>query len=338
MKSGTKVFRRILTIAIALGLLATVVAGLAFGPDLLSQFTFQEGLRTLNGDEAEIEDMFGDAELAYVVFWRVGCAACTKQLKALSQVGLVGGRVAVVAVNIGDSESKVRKHLEKNEIQTWADFPVLIGFAPTEEIEAVPVLVIMARDGEQWEYLGSKEGFSSIEDLETLAYRMFIGAMGGVEFWGGSFYIEQWYDHDGHQTFIGRYDGEYEPTAVEIVRVYDVLLRVAELGESSGFYLHTVVNHETYGDVVVFSIATSLDQAKGFHATDDEDEAAALLNTHFWYISADSYYYATLTIPLWNGEESLALVYSYLSADMVGHPWAEDIKEILLEMSEAEAE
>lgn len=330
MKTGTKVFRRLLMAFVPVALAATAIVGLLLGPDLLSQFTFQKGLHTLNGEQIEdITDWLpADAQLAYAVFFKSGCSACRQQLKDLATLDLVDGRLAVVGINVGESDHTVRRYIEENDLPVSAAFPILCGF-PDGEIGAFPTLVVLINDGGEWEALGTTTGYRTAEDLQILAYRIFIGAAGGMEFWGGNLRVTDWYKQQDHHTMIAWYSADYEPTAQEVAAFYDTLLKVAAVTPDHGLYIHIIVDHEVYGPHVAFSAVTEGDRAARYYIPENEAEINSVIDAHFSAVDGSVYYYATYAIPVWEPRESLAWAYSYMAASYTGHSWSEDILGIM---------
>jgi hypothetical protein len=336
MKTRTKVFRRIVAGLLALLLAGAVAAGAVYGPDVFSRFVFREGLRTLNGEAVEtvegfLEDFMPEGGMAYIVVYRTGCSACTLYLQELSRMDLeqFGGRLAVVAINAGESEWAVREHLKANDIPTSARFPVLIGlpFDPAK-IESVPVTTVMLGDGESWR-VGETvfPGRREIEWMETLAYKVLVRAWGGVSFWDDNLVVMGWYENDGHHAVWTMYTGKYEPTAVETAEMLAVLLRAAALEPDHGFYIHTVVYHETYGDYIAFTLYTDYATAQGFHVPDTEEEAYEALIEHFSVAAGEDYFWLDGRIPLWDGTRD-AWHYARYAAIIAGHPWVEELGEI----------
>jgi hypothetical protein len=286
----------------------------------------QKGLHTLNGEQIEdITDWLpADAQLAYVVFWKSGCLACQDQLKDLATLDLVDGRLAVVAVNVGESDYTVRRYIEENELPVSAAFPVLCGF-PEGELEAVPTLVVLFNNEGEWEALGTTTGYRTAEDLQVLAHRIFIGAAGGMEFWNGHLRVTQWYKQNDHHAFVAWYSAVYEPSVEEMATFYDVIFKVADVQSGHGLYIHIVVDHETYGPHVAFTAYTDGERVKGYHVSEDEGEANAMMEKHIGAVDGLMYYQATFAIPVWEPRESLAWAYCYMAANFVGHPWSEEL-------------
>jgi hypothetical protein len=333
MKTKTRVFRFIVTILFCLAMIGVMAAGLVFGPDFLGQFTFREGLRTLNGEPVENIEGFlpKEARMAYIVLYRTECAACTKYLQELSRMDLeqFGGRLAIVAMNMDGSEYAVRQHLKENDIQTDAQFPVLIGLPHNpEKIPSVPVTIIMLGDGKHWEYSKELEGVRAIEGLETLAYRVLLRAWGGLDFWGGSLKTTGWHESEGHHAVAMVYTAEYEPSAIEVLEWLNVMVGAASLEPEHAIYIHIIVYHEKYEYYVAFSMCTDYKHIQGIYIPDTEEEAVQILATYFFTAAGEDYYWLDGRIPLWDGTEAAAWHYARYAAILAGHPWVSELGEM----------
>jgi hypothetical protein len=240
------------------------------------------------------------------------------------------GYLAIVVVNVGNSESSVRKHLKDNDILTSAQFPVLLGLPyDSERLESVPVTTVMLNDGKGWR-VGETTfpGRREIEWMETLAYKVLARAWGGLDFWEGNLKITGWHEDDGHHAVTMIYTTEYEPTAIEVVRWLGVMLRAAGLEPNHGFYIHIIVYHAQYNEHIAFSMFTDYATAQGFYVPDTEEKALEVLVAHFYVASGQDYYFLDGRIPLWDGTEAAAWHYARYAAILAGHPWVSELGEM----------
>jgi thiol-disulfide isomerase/thioredoxin len=104
-------------------------------------------LQDLDGRAHRLEDYRGRVVL--VNFWASWCEPCREEMPSLNRLraGLAGQPFAVLAVNLAESESRVRKFLE----QVPLEFPVLLdrdsAAARAWRARLLPVSFLLGPDG-----------------------------------------------------------------------------------------------------------------------------------------------------------------------------------------------
>ena len=160
--------RRLLVFCTALAILGSCIYGTVIGPDNLSQYTFKEGIRTLDGVPIErFSEVIKDETIfIFITAWQIGCEACEKQMELLKEVAEIPA-VEVVAVNIKGSENAVRKYAEQYP------FIFLVGASQPPKGAGVPQTVVYGfnLDSGQWEVLHEWIGYQS-EPIETFLTAM----------------------------------------------------------------------------------------------------------------------------------------------------------------------
>ena len=123
----------------------------AFFPpgDILSQFSFQEGLRTMDGiPVTRLEDVTLDNAII-AIYWRMECSYCRRQFEELRYIG-----ATILASNIGNSEYDVRRYLEDNDI----DFVISLIGLKTPPPQGMPYMQLLVKVGERWMLLNEWAG------------------------------------------------------------------------------------------------------------------------------------------------------------------------------------
>lgn len=165
------VFRRAAAFLVLAVLACVLVIGTINVPDLIAYHTFQEGLRALNGEvlDSPLDALPDSGDLAFIVVWNSQCGACRKQMEVLLEVAReiqrtrkLRGRVFIVTVNAGESESAVRRYLAEKDM---LGSPTLLGLPLSG---TVPTTFFAARVEGTWKVFDGSEGVRS--DLIAVAY------------------------------------------------------------------------------------------------------------------------------------------------------------------------
>jgi thiol:disulfide interchange protein DsbD len=106
-------------------------------------------LKDLNGDIITLSEYKGDKPVV-LYFWTTWCVRCVRRLNKLNQFypSLVSDNIEVLAVNVGESKSKVRRFLKSNPLS----FKVLLdedsSIARSYGLVGVPIFVLVTKAGQ----------------------------------------------------------------------------------------------------------------------------------------------------------------------------------------------
>jgi peroxiredoxin len=137
---------RILAVLAALGLLATPAAGEIPKPWNGGAAPALE-LADLEGKKHRLRDYRGSAVL--VNFWATWCVPCREEMPSIERLraSLEGRRFVVLAVNLAEPESRIRKFLEAVPV----GFPVLLdrdaNASKAWQARVLPATFIVGPDG-----------------------------------------------------------------------------------------------------------------------------------------------------------------------------------------------
>ena len=124
-------------------------------PLWLETHTFQEGIRTVDGRPVSNVEQITDQSVVVVIYWSVRCKYCHKQLKELNEIS-----DNVVAINVRDSESSVRKYIQENKLK----MQVLIGM-PQPPSTGLPHTQLLVRTETGWRLVEEWMGYVSLNKI-----------------------------------------------------------------------------------------------------------------------------------------------------------------------------
>jgi len=163
-----------------LGLLLAVSAAFAGAQELRpwsGGATPPLAIRDLDGRQHRLQDYRGKVVL--VNFWATWCEPCREEIPSMNRLrtSLAGRPFAVLAVNLAEPESRVRRFMEKVPM----DFTVLLdrdtSVAKTWRARILPASYLVAPDGRiRYSALGEIDW--SKEDVRKLIVKMLPPATG----------------------------------------------------------------------------------------------------------------------------------------------------------------
>lgn len=149
---------------------AAVLALLLIGAcrDVNSSSTGDMVIQTIEGDDSNLRDLLM-GRTTVVSLWAVWCQPCRRELPALARLADERSDVAVLAIDIGDESSAVRKFLAEFGLYLPVVLDAEGSVLELLGVPAVPATFIFDDRGEiLWEHLGAVDDSDVIEALDQI--------------------------------------------------------------------------------------------------------------------------------------------------------------------------